>query len=1639
MSVDISTLAIEVRSDGVLVASNRLKELTDKGGAAEKSVNSLSSASDRLAGYLKAAAAALVTLKLADYIKEATLLAARVETLGVVMRVVGNNAGYTGAQMEGFLAQVKKMGITTQESMSSLIKMASAQMDLAKASQLARVAQDAAVIGGVNSSEAFGRMIHGIRSGETEILRTIGINVQFEQGYKSLAATLGKTSNELTATEKVASRMNQVLDFGKNIAGAYEASMGTAGKQIQSMSRYTEELKLKIGETFTPALTFAISEITRALKEMDGTLANNKGTVATFGESFKQTFIAVAAEVQRVSMLIDLAGGTLTAFASRALKIAEVVTRFMTIGQFGDWLKNKSAEMAKYNAELATRYAEGEANLQRLANLSVPGATPTKDYAKEQERAALAASAAEKEKKAQEARAAAARVAAEDTEKWKMEAAGLRAEMKSLNPALSEYDRSVLSLNNKYDELLKKYPKHRTELQGLRADHLAAARAAEDFKNALDVEKNMTAAWESEQKLRTERATTAAHLGVQLAEQQGLREEALRLTFQMENAALAEHGVYEGQVKVLKDKVDALRMAAEQERAAKELAAIQQDNKGLATSLISDPYEQEKQAILDRYEMEKAAQEKALKAAEKDAARRAAIQKNLALLEQKYIKDTASVDSDAQRAKLQATSFYTGMAGDLFSQLATLQDESSRKGFEAAKDYSLAGAVVSTAAAIMNALATVQPYPAAVAAAAMAAATGAIQIAKIESTSFGGGSGSVSAPSGSFTGGGGSTSGGSIGKPFKSLQQSQDADVMERLADSMENASVEMRRVADGLVSFQDVLSNEQGKRNIEGAPNRYMATSNESSWLHKLGGTIMDTLGFESTKFIREGDWGGLFKQLRDFSLSAGGGLLGNALWGQGNKWRTTGGGFALGIEGGELEGMNYIDRKKSGGLLKSSKKKTEYSALDEGFAYWLENTLGDVGYSTNLAANVLGTTANIGSVNIPTAKIKTSGRSTEDIQKDLEKWLQNVGNAFAKTVDGLEAFTAPGEEAFAALMRLSISLQTVNDNFNLIGKTLLDSTLAGGNSASKLADLFGGLEQFSESMESYFTSMFTDAEQQAALQRQAQLQVNAAFKEMNVSIPQTKESFRNLVDSLDVTTESGAQLFAALMEVAPAFAEMIDITEKLAKATRDFNADLDLRLMRLNGEETSLYELRIQQQEEWAKAVEDGMDLQRLRMVQDAEWARAVADVTGQVSDSVQDMVAAAQSAVTDMIDAQIAIGKSKINIMTGPLANLSPEAAYMQAKAAYDAVAGKDDLASLQKLPELAQALLNASRGYNASGAGYQSDLASVLAEMDRALGITGGVTETQTQITLLENIRTAIETGATDTVNQLTALLGPNSTLAGLIGTWNEATEAKLLMDKQVAAEETYYREQAKYTEAVKAIGADFAAGKITFADYTSQATSLYSPVQTAWGAATDLGVTGLTSTGISTPPVRDDSRLLTELKTKIYTDLQGEFMGVYPPFEGQWFDRRGNDVEATTAYIASLYGQESAFAQLDRLISYAHTYHIAGYAKGGFYPGGSSIMGEIGPELVDSAPGYVYRADETKALFEMAKRGIADNYSAELVSEIRELRREVAELRGTAEKGNRIAEAVGTELAEIGTEGNRQRGQVVKGERMRGAA
>ena len=104
-------------------------------------------------GQLLANAIQSVIGKLKEFITGGIMAAARVQELDYVLQLLGGRAGYSSEQLDGLVKRVVDFGIQTDEAQNAIIQFIKYELDLAQATDLARVAQDAAVIGQLNSSK----------------------------------------------------------------------------------------------------------------------------------------------------------------------------------------------------------------------------------------------------------------------------------------------------------------------------------------------------------------------------------------------------------------------------------------------------------------------------------------------------------------------------------------------------------------------------------------------------------------------------------------------------------------------------------------------------------------------------------------------------------------------------------------------------------------------------------------------------------------------------------------------------------------------------------------------------------------------------------------------------------------------------------------------------------------------------------------------------------------------------------------------------------------------------------------------------------------------------------------------------------------------------------------------------------------------------------------------------------------------------------------------------------------------------------------------------------------------------------------------------------------------------------------------
>lgn len=144
---------------------------------------------------------------------------------------------------------------------------------------------------------------------------------------------------------------------------------------------------------------------------------------------------------------------------------------------------------------------------------------------------------------------------------------------------------------------------------------------------------------------------------------------------------------------------------------------------------------------------------------------------------------------------------------------------------------------------------------------------------------------------------------------------------------------------------------------------------------------------------------------------------------------------------------------------------------------------------------------------------------------------------------------FVREGETAFGALTRLATSLVTVNGVFDTLNTTLMHASLIGADAASSLLDAFGGVEIFNNLTTAYYNEYYTAQEKVATTTRQ----LSKIFEGMGLTLPTTRDGFRMLVEAQDLYTDEGRATYAALLNLAPAFASITSAVEQFTTALID------------------------------------------------------------------------------------------------------------------------------------------------------------------------------------------------------------------------------------------------------------------------------------------------------------------------------------------------------------------------------------------------------------------------------------------------------------------------------------------------------
>jgi len=400
-------------------------------------------------------------------------------------------------------------------------------------------------------------------------------------------------------------------------------------------------------------------------------------------------------------------------------------------------------------------------------------------------------------------------------------------------------------------------------------------------------------------------------------------------------------------------------------------------------------------------------------------------------------------------------------------------------------------------------------------------------------------------------------------------------------------------------------------------------------------------------------------------------GGLI-NRAFGMGSK-NVTSQGISGTIAESGVTGQSYQNWQQSGGWFRSDKSGTEKQDLATDvintFASGLTSlkaTSTDFAKNLNVSADALTnysrdfniTFEGLKEVKGTAAEQAAIIESNTKIQQDaVAKFFNSMGDDMAnKLIPNLSDFAKSGETASGTLQRLSETFAATNQIANVLGQDMAKAFGGLGLESAKarqyLVDLAGGISALNTQVTFYATNFLTDAEKIAPVQKA----VTAALAEMGYSSVKTTEDFKKLVNGLNLADPAQARMFESLMQLAPAFKQVVDYTASLTDALTGLSEAQQKAIdMAYKQADASFKVLQnsVQAEKDAAKATYDAQVAILNAQISSAEVAnKLITDLSNALQSTVDSLKSsapvtmtsrgAAQQQISDALDTALKTGK-------------------------------------------------------------------------------------------------------------------------------------------------------------------------------------------------------------------------------------------------------------------------------------------------------------------------------------------------------------------------------------------------------------
>lgn len=248
-------------------------------------------------------------------------------------------------------------------------------------------------------------------------------------------------------------------------------------------------------------------------------------------------------------------------------------------------------------------------------------------------------------------------------------------------------------------------------------------------------------------------------------------------------------------------------------------------------------------------------------------------------------------------------------------------------------------------------------------------------------------------------------------------------------------------------------------------------------------------------------------------------------------------------------------------GGSTKTSvtTKFKDLAGVDDKAFQSIVNAFGYAGDLLYDIAEIAGTSSDkvssvLSSINVD-EMASLRGLTGDDFTKELSAVIGKVlDDASYVIFTEFEQFADFGEGMLETVVRVVDTNRKVNQALENLGST--NSLLKNYSVSEALVDAAGGLDKFLDKAEYFRRNFLTEAEQLAPVEKSVSTQLAKLAKLGYTSadgLVDTRTEFKELVKSLDLTTESGRSAYTTLMDIADGFYEVTEASTTALEETID------------------------------------------------------------------------------------------------------------------------------------------------------------------------------------------------------------------------------------------------------------------------------------------------------------------------------------------------------------------------------------------------------------------------------------------------------------------------------------------------------